>query len=113
MGCFVSRVGVRADPGKFKAIVAWSTPWSQKDLRKWLAFANYPCKYITGFYTSFQLAEQLETIGFNVCGTIQMYRFGWCETIIAKYAQCTNLNERIDHLRRHTTVQIAPKGRRV
>ncbi|POM61120.1 hypothetical protein PHPALM_29915 [Phytophthora palmivora] len=31
--CFVSRVGVRADPGKVKAIAAWPTPRSQKDLR--------------------------------------------------------------------------------
>ncbi|POM58900.1 Pol protein [Phytophthora palmivora] len=29
LGCFVSRVGVRADPGKVKAIAAWPTP--QKD----------------------------------------------------------------------------------
>ncbi|POM78064.1 LOW QUALITY PROTEIN: Pol protein [Phytophthora palmivora] len=34
LGCFVSRVGVRADPGKVKAIAAWPTPRSQKDLRK-------------------------------------------------------------------------------
>ncbi|POM65387.1 Pol protein [Phytophthora palmivora] len=33
LGCFVSRVGVRADPGKVKAITAWPTPRSQKDLR--------------------------------------------------------------------------------
>ncbi|POM61136.1 Pol protein, partial [Phytophthora palmivora] len=33
LGCFVSRVGVRADPGKVKAIAAWPTPRSQKDLR--------------------------------------------------------------------------------
>ncbi|POM63887.1 Pol protein [Phytophthora palmivora] len=41
LGCFVSRVGVRANPGKVKAIAAWPTPWSQKDLRKWLGLANY------------------------------------------------------------------------
>ncbi|POM79216.1 Pol protein [Phytophthora palmivora] len=34
LGCFVSRVGVRADPGKVKAIAAWPTPRSQKDPRK-------------------------------------------------------------------------------
>ncbi|POM76034.1 Pol protein, partial [Phytophthora palmivora] len=34
LGCFVSRVSVRADPGKVKAIAAWPTPRSQKDLRK-------------------------------------------------------------------------------
>ncbi|POM65790.1 Pol protein [Phytophthora palmivora] len=28
LGCFVSRVGVRADPGKVKAIAAWPTPRS-------------------------------------------------------------------------------------
>ncbi|POM68311.1 Pol protein [Phytophthora palmivora] len=41
LGCFVSRVGVRADPGKVKAIAAWPTPRSQKDLRKSLGLANY------------------------------------------------------------------------
>ncbi|POM65009.1 Pol protein [Phytophthora palmivora] len=41
LGCFVSRVGVRANPGKIKAIAAWPTPRSQKDLRKWLGLANY------------------------------------------------------------------------
>ncbi|POM65752.1 Pol protein [Phytophthora palmivora] len=34
LGCFVSRVSVRADPGKVKAIAAWPTPRSQKDFRK-------------------------------------------------------------------------------
>ncbi|POM69451.1 LOW QUALITY PROTEIN: Pol protein [Phytophthora palmivora] len=33
LSCFVSRVGVRADPGKVKVIAAWTTPRSQKDLR--------------------------------------------------------------------------------
>ncbi|POM74722.1 Pol protein [Phytophthora palmivora] len=33
LGCFVSKVGVRTDPGKVKAIAAWPTPRSQKDLR--------------------------------------------------------------------------------
>ncbi|POM80441.1 Reverse transcriptase [Phytophthora palmivora] len=45
LGCFVSRVGVRADPGKVKAIAAWPIPRSQKDLRKWLGLANYLHKY--------------------------------------------------------------------
>ncbi|POM74135.1 Pol protein [Phytophthora palmivora] len=34
LGRFVSRVGVRADPGKVTAIVACETPRSLKDLRK-------------------------------------------------------------------------------
>ncbi|POM57520.1 Reverse transcriptase, partial [Phytophthora palmivora] len=41
LGCFVSRVGVRADPKKVKVIAAWPTPRSLKDLRKWLGLANY------------------------------------------------------------------------
>ncbi|POM72702.1 Pol protein, partial [Phytophthora palmivora] len=41
LGCFVSRVGVRPDPGKVKVIAVWPTPRSQKDLRKWLGLANY------------------------------------------------------------------------
>ncbi|POM69019.1 Pol protein [Phytophthora palmivora] len=49
LGCFVSRVGVRADPGKVKAIAVWSTPRSQKDLRKWLDLANYLHKYSAGY----------------------------------------------------------------
>ncbi|POM74793.1 Pol protein, partial [Phytophthora palmivora] len=49
LGCFVSRVGVRADPGKVKAIAAWPTPMSQKDLRKWLGLANYLHKYSAGY----------------------------------------------------------------
>ncbi|POM68359.1 Pol protein [Phytophthora palmivora] len=47
--CFVSSVGVRADPGKVKAIAAWPTPRSQKDLRKWLGLANYLHKYSAGY----------------------------------------------------------------
>ncbi|POM75291.1 Pol Polyprotein, partial [Phytophthora palmivora] len=49
LGCFVSRVGVRADPGKVTAIAAWPTPRSQKDLRKWLGLANYLHKYSAGY----------------------------------------------------------------
>ncbi|POM67943.1 LOW QUALITY PROTEIN: Pol protein, partial [Phytophthora palmivora] len=49
LGCFVSRVGVRADPGKVKAIAAWPTPRSQKDFRKWLGLANYLHKYSAGY----------------------------------------------------------------
>ncbi|POM64509.1 Pol protein, partial [Phytophthora palmivora] len=49
LGCFVSKVGVRADPGKVKAIAAWPTPRSQKDLRKWLGLANYLHKYSAGY----------------------------------------------------------------
>ncbi|POM80717.1 Pol protein [Phytophthora palmivora] len=49
LGCFVSRVGVRADPGKVKAIAASPTPRSQKDLRKWLGLANYLHKYSAGY----------------------------------------------------------------
>ncbi|KAG2784621.1 hypothetical protein PC116_g20603 [Phytophthora cactorum] len=41
LGCFVSNAGVRADPEKVKAVAAWPTPRSQKDLRKWLGLANY------------------------------------------------------------------------
>ncbi|POM61546.1 Pol protein [Phytophthora palmivora] len=48
LGCFGSRVGVRADPGKVKAIAAWPTPRSQKDLRKWLGLASYLHKYNAG-----------------------------------------------------------------
>ncbi|GMF52054.1 unnamed protein product [Phytophthora fragariaefolia] len=40
LGCFVSSAGVRADPEKVKAIAAWPTPRSQKDLRKWWAWPN-------------------------------------------------------------------------
>ncbi|POM76513.1 Pol protein [Phytophthora palmivora] len=46
LGCFVSRVGVRAE---VKAIAAWPTPRSQKDLRKWLGLANYLHKYSAGY----------------------------------------------------------------
>ncbi|POM70494.1 Pol protein [Phytophthora palmivora] len=49
LGCFVSRVHVRADSRKVKAIVAWPTPRSQKDLWKWLGLANYLHKYSAGY----------------------------------------------------------------
>ncbi|KAG3046390.1 hypothetical protein PC121_g20702 [Phytophthora cactorum] len=49
INCFVSNVGVRADPEKVKAVAAWPTPRSQKDLRKWLSLANYLHKYSTGY----------------------------------------------------------------
>ncbi|KAG3057214.1 hypothetical protein PI125_g25433 [Phytophthora idaei] len=49
LGCFVSNVGVRADPEKVKAVAAWPTPRSQKDLRKWLGLASYLHKYGAGY----------------------------------------------------------------
>ncbi|KAG3078282.1 Transposon Tf2-9 polyprotein [Phytophthora idaei] len=49
LGCFVSNVWVRADPEKVKAVAAWPTPRSQKDLRKWLGLANYLPKYSAGY----------------------------------------------------------------
>ncbi|KAG3077241.1 hypothetical protein PI124_g20144 [Phytophthora idaei] len=49
LGCFVSNVGVRADPEKVNAVAAWPTPRSQKDLRKWLGLANYLHKYSAGY----------------------------------------------------------------
>ncbi|KAG6617742.1 pol protein [Phytophthora cinnamomi] len=49
LGCFVSSAGVRADLEKVKAIAAWPTPRSQKDLRQWLGLANYLHKYSAGY----------------------------------------------------------------
>ncbi|KAG2773207.1 Transposon Tf2-6 polyprotein [Phytophthora cactorum] len=49
LGCFISNVGVRADPEKVKAVAAWPTPQSQKDLRKCLGLANYLLKYRAGY----------------------------------------------------------------
>ncbi|POM78272.1 LOW QUALITY PROTEIN: Pol protein [Phytophthora palmivora] len=49
LGCFVSRVDVRADPGKVKPIAAWPTQRSQKDLREWLGLVNYLHKYSPGY----------------------------------------------------------------
>ncbi|KAG3014034.1 hypothetical protein PC121_g18972 [Phytophthora cactorum] len=49
LGCFVSNVGVRADPEKAKAVAAWPTSRSQKDLRKWLGLVNYIHKYSAGY----------------------------------------------------------------
>ncbi|POM78587.1 LOW QUALITY PROTEIN: Pol protein, partial [Phytophthora palmivora] len=49
LGCYVSRVGVRTDPGKVKSIATWSTPRSPKDLRKWLGLASYLYKYSAGY----------------------------------------------------------------
>ncbi|KAG2818465.1 hypothetical protein PC112_g12608 [Phytophthora cactorum] len=49
LSCFVSNVGVRAYPEKVKAVAAWPTPRSQKDLRKWLGLANYLHKYSVGY----------------------------------------------------------------
>ena len=49
LGCFVGAEGIRADPGKIKAIVDWPQPRSQKDLRKWLGLANYLHRYSDGY----------------------------------------------------------------
>ena len=45
LGCFIRKRGLRADPDKVKAIVDKPVPRSQKDLGKWLSFANYLHKY--------------------------------------------------------------------
>ncbi|POM68428.1 Hypothetical protein PHPALM_15411 [Phytophthora palmivora] len=52
--CFVSRVCVRADPGKVKAIAAWLTSRSQNYIRKWLDLANYLHKYIAGCFRQYE-----------------------------------------------------------
>ncbi|POM64798.1 LOW QUALITY PROTEIN: Reverse transcriptase [Phytophthora palmivora] len=44
VGCFGRRTR-----GKVKAIAAWATPRSQKDLRKWLGLANYLHKHSAGY----------------------------------------------------------------
>ncbi|KAG3076027.1 hypothetical protein PI125_g21610 [Phytophthora idaei] len=49
LSCFVSNVGVRANPEKVIAVAAWSAPRSQKDLRKWLGLTNYLHKYSAGY----------------------------------------------------------------
>ncbi|POM64542.1 Reverse transcriptase [Phytophthora palmivora] len=49
LGCFVSRVGVRSDPGKVKVIAACPTTRSQKGLRTWLGLAYYLHKYSTEY----------------------------------------------------------------
>ncbi|KAG2888322.1 hypothetical protein PC119_g19788 [Phytophthora cactorum] len=49
LGCFVSNVGVRADPEKVKAVAAWPMPRSQKGFRKWLGLASYLHKYRAGY----------------------------------------------------------------
>ncbi|GMF39372.1 unnamed protein product [Phytophthora fragariaefolia] len=56
---FVSSAGVRADPEKLKAIAAWLTPRSQKDLRKWLGLANYLHKGFDSIKASLQRAPIL------------------------------------------------------
>jgi hypothetical protein len=33
------------------------------------------------FYTSIPMAQQLRTMGFNFCGTIQKNRLGWCKEV--------------------------------
>ena len=45
LGCFISKRGLRADTAKVKAIVDWSIPKNQKDLRMWLGLANYLHKH--------------------------------------------------------------------
>ena len=45
LGCFVGRHGVRADPGKVKAVAEWPVPRNVKELRQWLGLANYLHKY--------------------------------------------------------------------
>jgi hypothetical protein len=45
LGCFVGKRGLRADPAKVQAIVAWPVPKNQMDLRKGLGLANYLHKY--------------------------------------------------------------------
>ncbi|OWZ18292.1 LOW QUALITY PROTEIN: Pol Polyprotein [Phytophthora megakarya] len=59
LGCYVSNAGVRADPEKVKAIAAWSTPRSQKDLQKWLGLANYLHKYSAGYAGRARLLSDL------------------------------------------------------
>jgi len=49
LGCYIGKRGIRADPGKVKAIVEWPVPRNQKDLRKWLGLANYLHKYSANY----------------------------------------------------------------
>ena len=45
LGCFIGKRGLGRDPAKVIAIVDWPAPKNQKNLRKWLGFANYFHKY--------------------------------------------------------------------
>ena len=45
LGCIVGAHGVRADPGKVKAVKEWPVPLHVKDLRQLLGFADYLHKY--------------------------------------------------------------------
>lgn len=45
LGCLIGKHGLRADPAKVKAIIDWSIPRNQRDLRKWIGLANYLHKY--------------------------------------------------------------------
>ncbi|KAE9266609.1 hypothetical protein PF008_g31569 [Phytophthora fragariae] len=49
LGCFLGKDGVRADPENVCAIVQWTIPVSQKDLRKLLGLANYLHKYSANY----------------------------------------------------------------
>ncbi|KAG3042986.1 hypothetical protein PI124_g24844 [Phytophthora idaei] len=49
LGCFIGKRGLRADPAKGKAIVEWSVPKNQKDLRKWLCLTNYLHEYSANY----------------------------------------------------------------
>ena len=49
LGCFIGKRGLRADPAKVRAIVDWTVPKNQNDLRKWLGLANYLHKYSANY----------------------------------------------------------------
>ena len=49
LGCFIEKRGLRRNPSDINAIFDWPVVRFQKDLRKWLEFANYLHKYIINY----------------------------------------------------------------
>lgn len=49
LGCFIVKLGFRADPAKVEFIVDLPVPKNQKKLRKWLGLANFLHKYSANY----------------------------------------------------------------
>ena len=49
LGLVVSEGQIKMDPGKVKGVINWLVPKNRKELRGFLGFLNFHCRFIEGF----------------------------------------------------------------
>ena len=49
LGLIITEKGIRMDPNKVKAVTAWPTPTTKRELQQFLGFVNFYRRFVKGF----------------------------------------------------------------